>query len=124
MRLRLPIPPACALVLGHAADWKPADNPFTTPWTGKVKADAPLPEYPRPQMVREKWTNLNGLWDYAIAAKDAARPDKFEGQLLVPFPVESALSGAKKPVSPGQRLWYRRTFATAAPRGSRMLLHF
>jgi beta-galactosidase/beta-glucuronidase len=124
MRFRLPIALVCALVLGHAADWKPADNPLTTPWTAKVTAANPLPEYPRPQMVREKWTNLNGLWDYAIAAKDAARPEKFEGQLLVPFPIESALSGVKKPVTPEQRLWYRRTFTATAPRGSRVMLHF
>jgi len=50
-----------------------------------VKADRPLPEYPRPQLVRAKWTNLNGLWDYAIRPKDEARPAQFEGKLLVPF---------------------------------------
>src|SRR4051812_3739240 len=124
MRFRLPIALVCALALGHAADWKPADNPLTTPWTAKVKAEAPLPEYPRPQMVRAKWTNLNGLWDYAIVARDADRPSTFDGKLLVPFPVESALSGVKKPVSPEQRLWYRRNFSATAPKGSRLLLHF
>ncbi len=124
MRLRLPIALVCALVLGHAADWKPADNPLTTPWTAKVTADNPLPEYPRPQLVREKWTSLNGLWDYAIAAKDDDGPKEFEGKLLVPFPIESALSGVKKPLTPDQRLWYRRTFTTASSKGSRLLLHF
>src|SRR5215208_6177609 len=124
MRFRLPIALVCALVLGHAADWKPAENPLTTPWTDKVKADATLPEYPRPQLVRSKWTNLNGLWDYAIAPKDDAQPARFEGKLLVPFPVESALSGVKKPVTPEQRLWYRRAFSATVPRGSRLLLHF
>src|SRR6185503_6663602 len=82
------------------------------------------PEYPRPQMVREKWANLNGLWDYAIAGQDAARPEKFDGKLLVPYPLESALSGVKKPLTPEQRLWYRRTFTTTVGRGSRLLLHF
>ena len=53
-----------------AADWKPADGPLTTPWTASVKADRPLPEHPRPQLTRAKWTNLNGLWDYAIRPKD------------------------------------------------------
>jgi beta-galactosidase/beta-glucuronidase len=124
MRLRLTAALVCALVLGHAAAWKPADNPLITPWTDKVKAEAALPEYPRPQMQRAKWTNLNGLWDYAIGAKDASRPSQFEGKLLVPFPVESALSGVKKPVTPEQRLWYRRAFRATAPKGSRVLLHF
>ena len=77
-----------------------------------------------PQMVRAKWTNLNGLWDYAIRPKDEDRPAQFDGKLLVPFPVESALSGVKKPVTPDQRLWYRRTFAASSQRGTRLLLHF
>jgi beta-galactosidase/beta-glucuronidase len=124
MRLRLPLALACALLLGHAADWKPAENPLSTPWTDKVTADRALPEYPRPQMVRPKWTNLNGLWDYAIVEKDAARPAQFEGKLLVPYPVESALSGVKKPLSPEQRLWYRRTFTATPAKGTRLLLHF
>jgi beta-galactosidase/beta-glucuronidase len=122
MKFHLPVALVWALALVHAADWKPADNPLTTPWTAKVTADKPLPEYPRPQMVREKWTNLNGLWDYAIAPIDAARPAQFDGKLLVPFPVESALSGVKKALTPDQRLWYRRTFT--ATKGSRLLLHF
>jgi beta-galactosidase/beta-glucuronidase len=108
----------------HAADWKPADTPLTTPWTEKVSPTNALPEYPRPQMTRPKWTNLNGLWDYAITAADAARPTSFEGQLLVPYAVESALSGVKRALKPDQRLWYRRTFTATAARESRLLLHF
>ncbi len=107
-----------------AADWKPADSPLTTPWTAKVTADHALPEYPRPQLERAKWTNLNGLWDYAIRPKEEARPAQFEGKLLVPFAVESALSGVKRPLTPDQRLWYRRTFTAARGKGSRLLLHF
>jgi beta-galactosidase/beta-glucuronidase len=124
MRLRLWAALLSAASLSIAADWKPADNPLTTPWTAKVSASAALPEYPRPQMVRPKWTNLNGLWDYAITGKDSARPARFDGQLLVPYPVESALSGVKRAVTPGQRLWYRRTFAAPHARGSHVLLHF
>jgi beta-galactosidase/beta-glucuronidase len=124
MRLHYWAAPLCAAVLCSAADWKPAENPLTTPWTGKVTAASALPEYPRPQMVRAKWTNLNGLWDYAITAKDAARPGKFDGQLLVPYPVESALSGVKRAVTPEQRLWYHRTFTVPHRRGMRVLLHF
>ena len=118
MRLRLWAALLLSAALCSAADWKPADNPLTTPWTAKVTAASALPEYPRPQMVRAQWTNLNGLWDYAITPKDAARPEKFEGELLVPYPVESALSGVKRAVTPEQRLWYRRTFTVAHPRGA------
>lgn len=124
MTLRTFAAPFLAATLGLAADWKPADNPLTTPWTDKVNADRPWPEYPRPQMVRPQWTNLNGLWDYAIRPKDEGKPAQFEGKLLVPFAVESALSGVKKPVTPEQRLWYRRSFNLSGTRRGRTLLHF
>src|SRR5688572_22610293 len=124
MRLRIAAISACCAAVAFAADWKPADNPLTTPWTDKVSAKSAWPEYPRPQMVRAKWTNLNGLWDYAIRPRDEGRPAKFEGKLLVPFAVESALSGVKRAVKPEQRLWYRRTFSASNARGSRLLLHF
>ncbi len=76
-------------------------------------------------MTRPEWVNLNGLWDYAIAPRQDGRPAAFQGQILVPFPVESALSGVMKPVQPDQRLWYRRTFTLAPPaQGRRWLLHF
>src|SRR5262245_29481703 len=116
--------PLLGAALALAAGWKPADNPLTTPWTDKVKAESALPEYPRPQMVRSRWTNLNGLWDYAIKPKDEGKPSQFDGKLLVPFPVESALSGVKQPVTPEQRLWYRRTFTAPSLRGGRTLLYF
>src|SRR6185437_17025736 len=66
----------------------------------------------------------NGLWEYAIVARDAARPPQFEGKLLVPFAVESALSGVKRPLTPEQRLWYRRTFSYSPSKNTRLLLHF
>ena len=114
----------CAPALTLAADWKPADNPLTTPWTAQVTAGHALPEYPRPQLVRTRWTNLNGLWDYAIRPKAEDRPAQFEGKLLVPFAVESALSGVKRPITPDQRLWYRRSFTAPPAKGTRLLLHF
>jgi len=107
-----------------AAEWKPAAGPLTTPWTSKVTAEHALPEYPRPQMVRSQWTNLNGLWDYSIVPKADSRPPKADGQILVPFPVESALSGVKRPLTPDQRLWYRRAFTAPNLHGKRLLLHF
>src|SRR5262249_1628497 len=67
-------------------------------------------EYPRPQIVREHWLSLNGLWEYAIRPKAEDEPNTFDGRILVPFPVESALSGVMKSVGDKNRLWYRRTF--------------
>jgi hypothetical protein len=111
------------------AEWKPAEGPLMTRWAKEVSPQNVHPEYPRPQMVREDWLNLNGLWDYAIRPKDAAKPESFDGQILVPFPVESALSGVMKPVGPDNRLWYRRTFTIPekwswSPGTKRLLLHF
>jgi hypothetical protein len=104
--------------------WEPVKGRLMTRWAKKVDPVGVHPEYPRPQMVRKGWVNLNGLWQYAIAPRDAPRPG-FDGQILVPFPVESALSGVGKPVGAENLLWYRRTFAL--PRNwfsQRVLLHF
>jgi hypothetical protein len=109
----------------EAAAWEPAKGPLMTRWAADVDPAAPLPEYPRPQLVRPDWQNLNGLWDYAIAAGEAAKPADWQGEILVPFPVESALSGVMKRVSPEERLWYRRSFTVPAGwKGRRVLLHF
>jgi len=108
-----------------AAEWKPVEGRIMTRWAAEVQPDLTLPEYPRPQMVREEWLNLNGLWDYAIRAKDAGRPEDWDGQILVPFAVESALSGVAKPVGSDQAIWYRRTVLMPKSwRGGRVLLHF
>jgi beta-galactosidase/beta-glucuronidase len=93
-----------------AADWQPAHGPLATRWAKDVSPTNALPEYPRPQMVRKDWQNLNGLWEYAIRPQAEDRPEKFDGQILVPFPVESALSGVMKHVDPADRVWYRRKF--------------
>src|SRR5437868_10603857 len=90
-----------------AADWKPMQAPLMTRWAKDVDPAKAHPEYPRPQMVRKDWLNLNGLWDYAIRPKDARFADAVDGQILVPFPVESGLSGVMKTVGPNNRLWYR-----------------
>ncbi len=85
----------------------------------------PLPEYPRPQMTRPDWVNLNGWWDFAILPKDSPAPQTFEGKILVPYAVESLLSGVSKPLLPDQRLWYRRTFnRPVVEAGNRVFLHF
>ena len=76
-------------------------------------------------MVREKWTNLNGLWDYAITAKNAVKPSAYDGQILVPYPLESALSGVKKSLKPNQNLWYKRTIIKPETKtGDKVKLNF
>ena len=95
-----------------------------TPWTDKVDRLCPLPEYPRPQMVREPWLNLNGPWDYAFGYTEA-RPARFEGQILVPFSPETALSGVNRALRAQEYLWYHRTVQLPESfRGRRVLLHF
>jgi hypothetical protein len=90
--------------------WKIAENPLLTKWSQEVDPSKPWMEYPRPDMVRNSWINLNGLWDYAITGK-GIKPGKWEGSILVPYPVESALSGVRKKVSENENLWYKRTFS-------------
>ncbi|RAW01652.1 glycoside hydrolase family 2 protein [Pseudochryseolinea flava] len=109
---------------GQSASWKIAEGKITTPWADEVNANNPLPEYPRPQMVRENWVNLNGLWDYAIIPK-AASVKNYDGKILVPFAVESALSGVSKTVGKDSKLWYKRTITLPSGfKGKSVLLHF
>ena len=113
-------------VAARAADaWKPAAGPLLTRWAKDVNPDKPLPEYPRPQLVRKEWTNLNGLWDYAITPKIDNAPPAYQGKILVPYPIESALSGVMKTVGADNKLWYHRSFdAPKETTGKRVLLHF
>ena len=94
-----------------------------TPWGEALDKNAVLQEYPRPQLVRESYYNLNGLWDYAITASDAC-PGAWDGEILVPFSPEAPLSGVGRILKPGQVLWYRRTLPFGKQDGRRMLLHF
>ena len=108
-----------------APPWQPVPGRLLTRWAADVDPACPLPEYPRPQMVRAGWVNLNGLWEYAIVPREQRSVEVFDGRILVPFAIESALSGVGRPLQPDQRLWYRRTFAhPLAAAGQRVLLHF
>ena len=78
------------------AQWKPAGDKIKTKWAQKIDPENVWPEYPRPIMERPDWKNLNGLWEYAIQARGKALPEKFDGEILVPFPAESSLSGVMK----------------------------
>jgi len=105
--------------------WCPKNAPLMTRWAADVRADRVHPEYPRPQLVRPDWLSLNGVWGCTITPRDAAAPAAFDTPILVPFPVEAALSGVMQRVDEHQRLWYRRTFEVPATwRGRRVLLHF
>ena len=97
---------------------------MTTPWTELVDRAKPLPEYPRPQLARQGWINLNGPWDYAI--NDSRRfPQRFDGEILVPFSPETELSGVQRSLKPGEYLWYRRSVPLPESfSGKRLLLHF
>src|SRR5690242_877290 len=114
----------------HSEDsWKPVEGRLMTRWAKEVSPDKSLPEYPRPQMVRKDWLNLNGLWNYTITERDQrlneANDQLFVGKILVPFPIESALSGVMKPLDENHKLWYQRTFTIPNDwNGKRVLLHF
>ncbi|MFO0869334.1 MAG: glycoside hydrolase family 2 TIM barrel-domain containing protein [Pirellulales bacterium] len=114
-----------AAAFSTAADWQPAPGPLRTRFAADVSPERVHPEHPRPQLVRPQWLNLNGLWDYATAPAAQSAPERFAGQILVPFPYESSLSGVMKRLGDQEQLWYQRTFQV--PRewaGQRVLLHF
>ena len=120
---------ACALALGlqapSLAQWKPAGDRIKTEWGEKLDPANVLPEYPRPMMERKEWKNLNGLWDYAIRPCGEAEPKTYDGEILVPFAVESSLSGVGVHLEDSQELWYTRQFEVPAGwKGKRVLLHF
>ncbi len=109
----------------YAQDWKPAGDHIRTVWADEVSPADVHREYPRPQMVRPEWKSLNGLWEYSITPKDASVPEKFDGRILVPFAVESSLSGVGRTLTPEDALWYRTTFRVpSAWKGKRLMLNF
>jgi beta-galactosidase/beta-glucuronidase len=115
----------CLSAVAQQTSWHLIKDRITTPWAEKVDPKAPLPEYPRPQMVRGSWQNLNGLWNYTIVPKTQNDPSAYNGKILVPFAVESALSGVGKNVGKDSVLWYKTTFTVnKALKGKEVLLHF
>lgn len=107
------------------AQWKPTGDKIKTQWANKINTSAVLPEYPRPIMERNEWKNLNGLWEYAITDLGGNVPAHFDGQILVPFAVESSLSGVGQRVGAKKELWYSRSFEVpVAWKNKNVLLHF
>jgi len=115
---------ALLTTLGGMAQWQPAGDRIRTAWSEEIDPQNVLPEYPRPQMVRSEWKNLNGLWNYAIRPL-GEQPAAFDGEILVPFAVESSLSGVGERLGSKNELWYERTFEISPKwNGKRILLHF
>ncbi len=110
------------------SQWKPVAGKIATQWAADVTPNNTLPEYPRPQLTREgNWKNLNGIWQYAILPKNdlATIPNMFQGDILVPFAVESSLSGVGKRVGKDNVLWYNRTVEILNnKKNNKTLLHF
>lgn len=108
-----------------AQEWSQVGDKIKTQWAEKVDPQNPLPEYPRPIMEREQWQNLNGLWDYAILPAGNALPTSFDGKILVPFPIESSLSGVQKTVGIDNEFWYNRMFTIPSTwKNKRIILNF
>lgn len=108
-----------------AEKWKPLAEKLMTTWGENIDATNMFPEYPRPLLERENWLNLNGLWRYSILPSGSGQPDKYMGEILVPFPVESALSGVKKTVGEANELWYSRKFSIPESwKGRRIKINF
>ncbi|MDR2860061.1 MAG: beta-galactosidase [Mediterranea sp.] len=111
--------------IGLCAQWKPAGDKIKTAWAETLTPNNALSEYPRPIMERADWINLNGLWDYAILPLGENEPQQFDGKILVPFALESSLSGVQKELGKEKELWYKRTFNIPAGWKSKtVLLHF
>jgi beta-galactosidase/beta-glucuronidase len=123
---RILLPGVLVLCLGLGAqDYAPVKGRIMSRWAEKVTPENVWQEYPRPQLSREDWVNLNGLWDYALLKKTDAGPEEWQGKILVPFCIESSLSGVGKSMLPDERLWYRREFTLPGGWGpKRVLLHF
>jgi beta-galactosidase/beta-glucuronidase len=118
----------CLLLSSQAAmhaQWKPAGDKIKSTWAEEIDTDNVLKEYPRPIMERAEWKNLNGLWDYSIRARGESKPKKNDGKILVPFPVESSLSGVMKDVGASKEVWYNTAFTVPNGwNGNDVLLNF
>ena len=115
----------CLVAASTFAQWAPAGDKIKTKWAEEVNPQNVLPEYPRPLLERNLWFNLNGLWDYAITPRGAVEPATFDGQILVPYAIESSLSGVMKDVGAQNELWYKREFTIPSGwQGKNIILNF
>ncbi len=113
---KLPLPPRSTV---------PFKSELLTKWGEQLTADSAWQEYPRPGMTRDQWTNLNGHWDYCVTPRDQQTvPDQWTGKILVPFCLESRLSGVQRLLNPDESLWYHTEFELEPKADTRTLLHF
>lgn len=125
MKAKLLVFIGCLMSFSTFAQWQPAGDKIKTRWASEIDVNNVLPEYPRPIMERAEWQNLNGLWDYAILPVGRQTPSTFDGKILVPFAIESSLSGVQKKVGKENELWYQREFTVPSKwKNNRILLHF
>ena len=116
----------CVVVQGMLLAYSPQGDKIKSRWAKEVSPTNVWKSYPRPQLEREEWQNLNGLWEYGVTAQDVDKSQvEFEGKILVPFAIESSLSGVQRSFLPTDILWYRREF-TIDPslQGKNIILHF
>jgi|AP95_1055475.scaffolds.fasta_scaffold00817_7 hypothetical protein len=107
------------------AQWKPEGNKIITKWAESINPEYVHQEYPRPRLVRNEWKNLNGLWDYEITKLGVNKPNFYKNKILVPFPIESSLSGVQKNVGKDNELWYHSIFIVPKSwKGKNIILHF
>ncbi len=112
-------------ILDHRVEVAIPKVTMRTKWGKEVTAENAWRKYPRPQLRRENWSNLNGHWDYAVTSKDRKEaPEKWAGKILVPFAIEAPLSGVEQRLTPEDALWYHRTFEAKKNKGKRTLLNF
>ncbi|WP_231491672.1 glycoside hydrolase family 2 protein [Pedobacter sp. Leaf170] len=125
-KLLIPLSVLVSFSVYAQTSWSYKKDKIVTDFAAQVNPNAPLPEYPRPQLVRnDNWKNLNGLWEYAIIPKSAKEPTKYDGKILVPFAVESALSGVGKTVGKDSILWYKNNITIPSTlKNKEVLLHF
>jgi beta-galactosidase/beta-glucuronidase len=125
MKVRLLVCMGWLMAFSAFAQWHPAGDKIKTRWASQIDVNNVLPEYPRPIMERAEWQNLNGLWNYAILPIGKQTPSTFDGKILVPFAIESSLSGVQKKVGRENELWYQREFTIPSKwKNNRILLHF
>lgn len=113
------------LTIPAFSQWEPAGDKIKTQWAETIDVNNVWQEYPRPIMERDKWQNLNGLWNYSVTDKNSSGHGEFQGEILVPFAIQSSLSGVQKSVSANEVLWYEREFTIPSKwNGQHILLHF
>lgn len=113
------------IVVNLQSQWEPAGDKIKTTWSENIDPNNILQEYPRPILVRKKWKNLNGLWNYSITGKGQSKPKSYDGKILVPFAIESSLSGVQKRINEDNELWYEHTFNVPRSwRKKQIILHF